>query len=189
MDKMTVPAEAPMTTETASLLVMLRVAGAPLLTCLPIELLHMVFVAGGLEQAEGWHFKRSPLGPVMDAVSIISNFAFNTRQETHCYRLNACPLWSSNYPCMFVDTRAMACVDVSHYPLISPGEIEGPFYMALRRGHVRDEFLALYMCTGLLTDARFGRLMCTNEFYEWVEYCVKNCNVRHFAQTNESKSA
>lgn len=160
--------EAPLTHETASLLATLRVAGAPLLASLPLELLHGIFTAGGLDQAYGWRFeeqRKTERSLIVDAVCMCGNFTDNTHEEGTCYRLEGRAVAS------FCDTYVVRVPRFEVYSLRHRPYVAYGYYASslLHRGPPR-----WLWTSDLEKDPLFQRLLETRRMQQWLKHCEEH---------------
>ena len=160
--------------ETASLLTTLRVAGAPLLASLPLELLYGIFAAGGLEEAVGWRFeeqRKTDRSLIVDAVCMGANFTDNTHAEGDCFRLEGRPAWilRSAGNASHIEKVRVSLLEVRApsfilsaaygYNTCSP-QCGGP-----RRWH---------WSADLDLDPLFQSLLKTKQMQEWLKHCEEH---------------
>ena len=160
--------------ETASLLATLRVAGAPLLASLPLELLYGIFAAGGLEEAVGWRFeeqRKTDRSLIVDAVCMVANFTDNTHAEGDCFRLEG----RSACVCHIIDHASyMEKVQVPWLEVWAPpftrSTAHGYFICSLQHGrHPRWHWSA-----DLDHDSLFQSLLKTRQMREWLKHCEEH---------------
>lgn len=158
--------EAPLTHETASLLATLRVAGAPLLASLPLELLHGIFTAGGLDQAYGWRFeeqRKTERSLIVDVTFIVGNFVDNTHEEGVSFRMEG-------LGCRILQMSHRGVNGHEVMPMIEVGAFRSPF--GTNRGYFK------YGCWHwpyyLNRDPQFQSLLGTTQMREWLKHCEEH---------------
>lgn len=160
--------------ETASLLTTLRVAGAPLLASLPLELLYGIFAAGGLEEAQGWRFeeqRKTDRSLIVDAVCMVANFANNTHAEGDCYRLEGDPCktteWIDGWPYYAEVVVPRLCVT----NCIGFSTAHGYYY-----GHplTSETCKTWHWSEVLKEDSLFQSLLKTRQMCEWLKHCEEH---------------
>lgn len=161
--------------ETASLLTTLRVAGAPLLASLPLELFYGIFVAGGLEEAVGWRFeeqRKTDRSLIVDAVCMVANFTDNTHAEGDCFRLEGCRTVVTSRHDNYRPSHAIE--NVPRLKVWAP-----PFTMSVAYGY--------YTCSpqyggprrwhwsaDLDLDPLFQSLLKTKQMQAWLKHCEEH---------------
>ena len=164
-----------MTPETASLLALLRVANAPLLASLPIELLYSIFVAGGLDKATGWRFeeqRKTDRSLIVDAVCTIANFVDNTHEEDASYRLEGCSRCIETNPSDELLSLIAPVLEVWRTPC-------SLFHFYPRCGvflpkRTLDVIPRWHWQCGLDNDALFQSLLTTKKMRAWLKHCEEH---------------
>lgn len=163
----------PLTHKTASLLVLLRVAGAPLLTSLPIELLYGIFTAGGLEKAFGWCFEEQCKTKRLlnvDAICMIGNFTDNTHAISKGYRLEGIPVLAHrDERCVMVPRLFVRNGRLIGYGIGGPNAIPDSRF-------VRSGPQGWLWTRGLERNAWFRSLLETKQMWEWLKHCEDSIN-------------
>lgn len=160
--------EAPLTHETASLLATLRVAGAPLLASLPLELLHGIFTAGGLDQAYGWRFeeqRKTDRYLIVDATCLVGNFVDNIHEEGVWYRMEGRVFHGIlSWPMLEVHKlqRCPWTTDI--------GRFTGLFACSLLNGGPQ----RWVWSRELTNDSLFLQLLKTAQMQAWLKHCEKH---------------
>lgn len=160
--------------KTASLLATLRVAGAPLLASLPLELLYGIFAAGGLEEAQGWRFeeqRKTDRSLIVDAVCMVGNFTDNMHAEGDCFRLEGRSMWISQ----FTDhVPHVYKVQVLRLQVLAP-----PFTLSTAYGYytcspLRGGPRRWHWSADLDLDPLFQSLLKTRQMQEWLKHCEEH---------------
>lgn len=166
--------------ETASLLTTLRVAGAPLLASLPLELFYGIFVAGGLEEAVGWRFeeqRKTDRSLIVDAVCMVANFTDSTHAEGDCYRLEGRSYttmqWNDGW--RYNLTMTIPRLEVTN---CSGFVSANGYYYSDSYCHsgslTGDTHKTWHWSEDLKEDLLFQQLLKTRQMQEWLKHCEEH---------------